>query len=169
MLSAFVHFSPKDENPQLFSGHWLIEDITVDQVDHFYIYNYSRGLWQTGQPVTDLRFKGIKATNLLSAFTVVGDTARNFKLTIQNSSFSFREGASPLPDPFEGLPFQSQAFFNARHFNTIKIQKVTFDKKGTDVIFTCNSGNALQLKHAKFITDESGIPYLIQGVKKTNK
>ncbi|NJK86020.1 MAG: hypothetical protein HC906_08735 [Bacteroidales bacterium] len=29
MLSAFVHFSPKDENPKLQSGNWLIEDITV--------------------------------------------------------------------------------------------------------------------------------------------
>ena len=30
MLAAFVHFSPKDENPKLQSGNWLIEEVTVE-------------------------------------------------------------------------------------------------------------------------------------------
>lgn len=32
MVAAFVHFSPKDENPKLTSGNWLIEDVTVEYV-----------------------------------------------------------------------------------------------------------------------------------------
>jgi len=92
MLSAFVHFSPKDENPKLASGNWLIEDVTIDHVDQFYVYNFKDGLWQTGQPATRLSFKNVIATGILGAFNIIGDQDLKFKLSVENSSFSFRKG-----------------------------------------------------------------------------
>ena len=169
MLAAFVHFSPADENPKLTSGNWLIEDVTVENVDHFYRYNFIDGLWQTGQPATSLRFKNIKATNLLSAFNIAGDTARQFNLSIQNATFSFREGAIYKPDLFEGVKMQSTAFFSATNFNLIKLKKVTIQKKEALPIFDCKYGNSLILKSTVFITNQSSITYSILGVKKVNK
>lgn len=165
MLAAFVHFSPADENPQLISGNWLIEDVTVENVDHFYRYNYLDGLWQTGQPATNVQFKNIKATNLLNAFNIVGDTARQFNLSIQNSTFSFREGAIYKADSFEGVKMQSPAFFYAANFNQIKLQKVKLQKKEALPVFICRYGNALVLNSTAFITNESSIPYSILDVK----
>jgi len=71
MLSAFVHFSPKDENPKLKSGNWLIEDVTVENVDQFYVYNFEDGLWQTGQPVTTVKFERIKAEGFITGFLCI--------------------------------------------------------------------------------------------------
>jgi hypothetical protein len=34
MLSAFVHFSPKDQRRELKSGNWLIKGIAIENVDH---------------------------------------------------------------------------------------------------------------------------------------
>jgi Glycosyl hydrolases family 28 len=165
MLAAFVHFSPVDESPQLISGNWLIDDITVENVDHFYIYNYDKGLWQTGQPVTNLRFKEIKATGLLGAFNIVGDSSFRFNLSIQNSSFSFREGETNMADSFEGTKIKSTAFFNASNFNMLKLKKVTFEKKGSYAILNCTSGNSLILNDTKFISGQSLISTSIKAVK----
>ncbi len=164
MLAAFVHFSPRDESSQLISGNWLIEDITVENVDHFYIYNYAKGLWQTGQPVSNLRFKNIKATGLLGAFHIVGDTARKFNLSILNSSFTSRKGLTSMYDSFEGAKMHSATFFNASNFNRINLKKVEFEKKGTVKILTCNSGNLLILNQIKCITGDSIVPYSIHAV-----
>jgi hypothetical protein len=73
MLAAFVHFSPKDERSVLKSGNWLIRDISIENVDHVYNYNFEKGLWQTGQPVTEVRFEHVKATGILSSFNIIGD------------------------------------------------------------------------------------------------
>lgn len=94
MLAAFVHFSPKDGNPKLLSGNWLIQDVTVDRVDNFYNYNYENGLWQTGQPVTSIRFENIKATELLNAFAINGDLKR------QLEPGNFTNGSFPLPSKY---------------------------------------------------------------------
>ena len=40
MLSAFVHFAPKDRNPKLPSDNWLIQNCTIDNVDAVYEYNF---------------------------------------------------------------------------------------------------------------------------------
>ena len=169
MLAAFVHFSPKDEDSKLRSGNWLIEDVTVENVDHFYMYNYTDGLWQTGQPATDIQFKGIKATGLLGAFSIVGDSARQFSLSIQNSSFSFREGAEYKADTFEGAKMQSQAFLSAGNFNQIKLSDFTLEKKGTSPILSFKSGNLVIIKNAQLITGENSIPYSIVDVKEVKK
>jgi hypothetical protein len=143
MLSAFVHFSPKDENPKLQSGNWLIQNCTVDQVDNFYIYNFEKGLWQTGQPVTSLRFEKIKATGLLKSFSIVGDKERKLNLIIKNSSFAFREGSGVKETVFEGVKSTSEAFFSVSSFGYADLQNVTLQKDSKDILIEFKSGDKL--------------------------
>ncbi len=110
MLTAFVHFSPKDDNPELQSGNWLIEDVTIKNVDRVYMYNYQNGLWQTGQPVTTVCFEKIKATGILSAFYIAGDSALKFNMFIKNSSFSSREGSVFNITPLKGQNYCQPTF-----------------------------------------------------------
>lgn len=167
MLSAFVHFSPKDENPKLTSGNWTIEDITINNVDQFYVYNFKNGLWQTGQPVTSVSFKNIQATGILGAFNIIGDTDRKFNMNVENSSFAFREGADYKGETFEGARLISASLFNASNFNKINISKVTLSKKGTIPLLNCNSGDSLILDRVRFISDIPSEPYTIDLIMNT--
>ena len=167
MLAAFVHFSPKDENPKLLSGNWLIENITVENVDHFYMYNYNDGLWQTGQPTTTVQFKNVKATGLICAFSIVGDSARQFNLSVENSSFSFREKTENRTDIFEGSKMQASDFFSAGNFNQINLSDVILQKKGASPILSCRSGNSLILKNVQFICGKNSVPCSILDVKQS--
>jgi len=142
-LAAFVHFSPKDEKPSLLSGNWLIQDIAVDHVDNFFNYNFNDGVWQTGMPMTSIRFENIQATGLLKAFTIIGDKDRQLKLTIANSSFSFREGAAKPSPIFEDAKLPSNTFFNATSFDFVELQNVTLQKNTKAPIVEINSGNTL--------------------------
>lgn len=169
MLAAFVHFSPKDEDPKLESGNWLIEDVTIDNVDQVYVYNYLDGLWQTGQPVTTVQFKNIKATGILAAFNIIGDSTLKFNLSVKNSSFSFREGFDYSETQFEGVKILSPALFNAANFDRIALQNVTLNKSGTSPIFICKSGKLLNLDDINFITGNSSVPYSFENVNEIQK
>jgi hypothetical protein len=169
MLSAFVHFSPDDDSPKLQSGNWLIEDCTIDNVDQVYVYNYLDGLWQTGQPVTSVQFRNIKATGILAAFNIIGDSTLKFNLSLKNSSFIFREGFDYSKTQFEGIRFLSPALFNAANFNTITLQNVSLNKLGTSPIMNCKSGNVLTLKGVNFTNGNKTIPYAFENVKKIQK
>lgn len=148
MLSAFVHFSPKDDNSKLQSGKWIIEDLTVENVDQFYIYNYESGLWQTGRPVTDITFSNIKATGVLGAFNIIGDKDRSLNLIVKNSSFSYRPEAK-TPEIFEGSKLLSPALLNATKFNSIVLRDVQFNKPKSDNVLYINSGNSLSINKAE--------------------
>ncbi|HZY26272.1 MAG TPA: glycosyl hydrolase family 28 protein, partial [Bacteroidales bacterium] len=169
MLSAFVHFSPTDENPELNSGNWLIQDITVENVDHFYMYNYENGLWQTGRPVTTIIFERITATGLLSAFYIRGDAMCNFNLYIGNSSFSFREGAEQNSAIFEGVKLFTNSFFYATNFNKVELQEVTLEKTGNCPVLNCSTGNSIFLNKVEFKTGNSSIPYLLEKITEVKK
>jgi hypothetical protein len=149
MPTAFAHFSPKDESPKLPSGNWLIQDCTIEGADYLYIYNYPNGLWQTGQPATNLRFERIEASGLLRSFYIVGDAKRQFNLFIDSSSFRFREGATALPQKFEGVRVLSQAFFYANRFNKIDIRHSSFQKKNATNLFEQRNGNLFKLDGEK--------------------
>jgi hypothetical protein len=163
MLSAFVHFSPKDEKPALQSGNWLIKDITVENVDQFYMYNFRNGLWQTGQPVNSVRFEKVKASGILGAFYVAGDTGRIFNLTVINSSFTFREG-SIMSDKFEGAKLQSPEFFHAEDFDRITLEKVTFMKSGELPLLDLKSGNTVIIKRLSCKTGSDSVPYVFSNI-----
>jgi hypothetical protein len=168
MLSAFVHFSPKDERSALISGNWLIKDIEIENVDHVYNYNFEKGLWQTGQPVTNIKFEKIKAKGILSAFNIIGDEKLNFNLNVQNSLFSFREGAVNS-SAFEGAKILSPALFNAYNFDQVTLQKVILEKKDSQPLLNFISGNALTLDRVSFITGSSSIPYKLDKIGEVKK
>lgn len=170
MLSAFVHFSPEDENPKIASGNWLIEAVTVENVDHFYMYNYQTGLWQTGQPATGVVFRNVKCKGLLSAFNIIGDNALKFNLSVENSSFSFREGASYNDSIyFEGVQIQSSALVNASNFNEVKFKKVTLEKQDNTPLMNCDSGNTLILDEVNFIGVGNSNPISVKNIKEIKK
>jgi hypothetical protein len=169
MPTAFVHFSPRDENPKLVSGNWLIQDIEVDSVEYFYLYNYENGLWQTGIAVATITFDGIKASGILKAFDITGDAARQFNLNILNSSFSFREGDVDTAISVEGAVFASHAFFNARYFDKIELHNITFNKTGTYPILNFRYGNALLLDDITFNTGNNSIPFSLEKIKEIKK
>lgn len=169
MPSVFVHFSPKDENPKMLSGNWLIEDVDIENADQVYLYNFKDGLWQTGQPVTNIQFKRIKAIGILAAFNIQADSDLKFRMSVENSSFSFREGTVYDGGDFEGAKLPSPALFNASSFDQIKLRNVTLTKKGSTPILNCNSGNSLVLEKVKFENGCSAVPYIIDKVKEVKK
>ncbi len=130
MLSAFVHFSPKDENPKLKSGNWRLKDIKVENVDNFYVYNFENGLWQTGQPLTAINFENIQAKNIFKAFEINGGEDKNAQFFLKNCSFYFRQNSQNIPDSFEGVKYGSKAFVFAKNYDFINFKNVTFEKNG---------------------------------------
>lgn len=169
MLAAFVYFSPKDENPKLVSGNWLIENVTVENVDHFFVYNFKDGLWQTGQPLKNITIENVTAKGILGAFNIIGDQDQKFKMKLKNSSFSFREGAVYNGDKFEDAKLLSPALFNAMNFGTIELGNVTFRKNDKLPILNFDSGKSLVLKNISLITENTVKPYSIDNVKTIKK
>lgn len=165
MPTAFVHFSPPDELTKLESGHWLIEDCVVDSVEHFYWYNHKDGLWQTGQPASDITFKNVKATGVQSAFYIMDDTTRRFSLTLENCSFSFLEGNAYKAEEFEGIKILSTDFFYASGFGQICLKNVTLKKNESKVVMRCKLGNKLMMDKVNFITDKGDSPYQLDEIK----
>jgi hypothetical protein len=166
MLSAFVHFSPEDEHPKLLSGNWTIEDITVRDVDNFFIFNFKDGLWQTGQPFTSVSFDDIRADGLLKAFYIQGDSARNFNMNMKNSSFSYRKGEVKKNDFFEGVRLKSDEFFYANSFGSISMENVTFEKRDSSILMKAEYGNDINLYGVGFIKQSEKIPMEFGMIKK---
>lgn len=130
MLSAFVHFSPKDENPKRSSGNWKISNLTVNEVDVFFDYNFKDGLWQTGQPLTSVSMNNVEATNLKKSFLIRGDSLKQFSLSVSNSSFTQRDGSAIESEyVFEGAKNISPAFFNVSNFDSLSITNTKFETK----------------------------------------
>ncbi len=166
MLAAFVHFSPGDENPKQVSGNWLIQDVTIKNVDCVYNYNFENGLWQTGQPVTTMIFENIKATGILNSFSIAGDQNKSLRLIIKNADFSFREGSEEYLPVFEGRKARSLAFFNMYNFDTLELHHVIFHHHGTLPVLECNSGNEAWFDQVTFLPDPQSQPFLLENVLK---
>jgi hypothetical protein len=169
MLSAFVHFSPKDENPVLQSGNWTIEDIWVQNVDNFFIYNFENGLWQTGQPFTSVTFDGIRAYDILNAFYIRGDSAQNFNMNLKNSSFAYRRGEVKKNDVFEGVKLKSGEFFYANSFNSISLENVTFEKGDYSALLKAENGKELSLYNVGFIWLSVDKPFIFNRITDIKK
>lgn len=79
--NAFTHFSPGEgKSSEPISDNWLVENITVDFVGHFYRYDYEKGGWQTKRPVKKVRFRNVEAKRLRAPFLVIGDGQGEFIL-----------------------------------------------------------------------------------------
>jgi len=169
MLSAFVHFSPEDEHPQLQSGNWTIEDITVKDVDNFFMYNFKNGLWQTGQLFTSVSFNDIHAAGLLNAFYINGDAAQTFNMSVKNSDFSFRRIANIQDSVFEGRKLLSDDFFYANSFNSISLENVTFEKRDSSVLLKAENGKEISLNNVGFISLSEHNPFIFNMITDVRK
>jgi len=147
MLSAFVHFSPKDENPKLKSGNWRIKHVTITGADNVYVYNFEEGLWQTGQPVTNISFEKVTATGILNSFNIIGDDGNQFSLLIKNSTFSFRKDSGDDKMMFEGVKYLSPALFNITKFGTLELRNVVISSGGEKPLLNCVYGKTVHFKN----------------------
>lgn len=117
MLSAFVHFSPTDRRnchgSEPHSDDWLVEHCAVEGVEQLYEYD-CRTLWQTGRPVRRVVFRDVAASGLRRPVAVVGDTRRQFCLSLERVHLALPPGT---PHHFP--------FFDLRSFDTLELRDVT--------------------------------------------
>jgi len=90
-------------------------------------------------------------------------------MKLENSSFSFREGAVYKGDLFEDAKLLSPALFNAMNFNKIELENVTFSKKSESPILNFNSGKFLFFEKLNLITGNDSKPFSIEKVKSVVK
>jgi hypothetical protein len=163
-LSVFTHFSPPDEDPQLLNGKWLIQDVTIDQVDQIFNYNFKNGLWQTGQPANDITIESLKATNLKKAFNMIGDSARSLKLDIRNSFISEQGNSDFTEFNFEGRVMETPAFFNVNMFDILELHDVTIQTNSKDPAVMVKNGNRLILENVQFLPSDNLKPLIVENV-----
>lgn len=133
MLSAFVHFAPKDRNPRLPSDDWLVEDCTVDNVDFLYGYDFERGLWQTGQPALRLVFRNVTATRVAHPLRVLGDKDRRFELVLDGVSIALREDR------------RDREVLNLTRFGALLLRRVTLANGGRGPVLKAREGTTVWL------------------------
>ncbi len=151
MLSAFVHFAPTDRNPKLPSDNWLVENITIDNADAVYAYDFERGLWQTGQPAKRLRFVNVRATGIARPLRVLGDADRQFELTLERVSISLREDR------------RDQEVLDVRRFGLLRLSDVTLENGGRQPVLRAREGNRLELDGVRHLPENEN-PFAIEGV-----
>ncbi len=163
-LSAFTHFSPPDENPQLVNGNWLIRDVTIEHVDQIFNYNFRNGLWQTGQPATEIVFENLKATGVKKAFNMIGDSARKLKLTVRNSFISERENCYFPEFNFEGSMLEVPAFFNINQFGVLDLQNVTIQTDSQYPAVMAKNGNKMMMDDVRFIPSDNRKSLILENI-----
>jgi hypothetical protein len=134
MLSAFVHFAPRDRKPRLPSDNWLIEDVTIDNVGFVYGYNIERGLWQKGQPAKRLHFRNVTATQVERPLRVLGDTKHQFELMLEHVSIALRQDRGDQP------------VLDVARFGSLELRGVTLQNGGTKPVLRAKDGRMLVLQ-----------------------
>lgn len=133
LLGAFVHFAPRDRHPQRPSDDWLIENLTIDRAEALYLYDFERGGWMQGQPARRLRFKNIRATNLTRPTRIVGDTARQFQMTLDHVSLALSEAHLDQP------------VLDVNQFDTLTLLDVRLTNSGVRPVLTATRGNGVRI------------------------
>lgn len=134
MLGAFVHFAPRDRHPQRASDDWLIENVTIDRAQALYLYDFERGGWMQGQPARWLHFKNIRATNLTRTTRVLGDTDRQFRLTLENVSLALHEA------------HHDQPVLDINQFDSLTLREVRLANSGAQAVLNATRGNSLLIE-----------------------
>lgn len=134
MLAAFVHFAPTDRNPKLPSDDWLISNCTMRNLDAVYLYDFERGVWQTGQPAKRLVFENIRAENIALPLRVLGDKDRRFDLTLRNVSISLRADRADQP------------VLDITRFGALRLHNVTLHNSGRVPVIRAAEGNEVTLE-----------------------
>jgi len=155
MLAAFVHFAPKDRNPKLPSDHWVIEDVSIENADVVYGYDFERGLWQTGQPAKRIRFHNVKATGIEMPLRVLGDGARSFVLTMEDVTIAMREGSS------------DQELLKLTRFGSLTLKNVTLQNNGKQPVLRAKEGNRVTLERVTCVPTNRA-PFAIEAVQATD-
>jgi hypothetical protein len=137
MFAAICHLSPEDRNPVKLSGNWLVKDCTVENCDALYEYNYQDGLWQTGQPVTTVKFENVTATGLVMPIIAIGDDARQLQLTLENVILETREGA------------EKKGYLTARKYGSITMKNVEMKNAGAGPVMNCDDGGKIIMDNVK--------------------
>jgi hypothetical protein len=165
MLSAFIHFSPPGENPEIISGNWNINNVMIDNVDFLFQYNYKNGLWQTGQPMSSVRFENITATNLGRAFFIMGDKNFMFDLTVMNSTFKSREEPGLSNIVFEGVDICIPAFSNISNFNSVNFTNTSFSHNKDERVLMMRSGKTLVMEQLTLMPRSNPDPVIIDQIE----
>jgi hypothetical protein len=163
-ISAFTHFSPQSRKPEIVSGNWFIKDVVIDNVDFFFNYNYQDGLWQTGKPMSSVRFENITASNLGKSFFVIGDKQGLFRMEIVNSYFSSRKEPHVNEIIFEDVRIHVPAFFNISYFHSAGIVNTTFRHNESDPIIKFRNGETAIMESVLFLPRENPKPYLFENI-----
>ncbi len=154
MLSAFVHFAPKDRNPKRPSDGWLVRDCTVDNVDFLYGYDFEKGLWQTGQPAKRIRFQDVKATRVAHPLRVRGDADRQLELTLDGVSIALREDRA------------DQEVLNLSRFGALVLKNVTLRNSGAKPVLRAKEGKTVWLYRVTCVPPNAA-PWVLEGVDET--
>ncbi len=141
-LAAFAYFSPADEKPELNSGNWLIKDVAVENVDNVFLYDYPGGLWQTGQPLTTLRFENLTVTDAKKGFTMLGDSARRFALMLLNARFTTTQNRAGLrPFKTEQTNIDPRYMLSVAAFDRVELANLTFVNFPPESLIELSGGN----------------------------
>ena len=163
-ISAFTHFSPQSRNPEIVSGNWIIKDVVIDNVDFLFHYNYQDGLWQTGKPMSSVRFENITATNLGKSFFIQGDKDGLFRLKIINSYLSSRQEPHVNEIIFEDVKINTPAFFNISHFHSAEIVNTTFQHIKSGPILKFVKGETATMESVRFLPPTNPKPYIFRNI-----
>lgn len=168
-ISAFTHFSPPGENPINKNGNWRVENLTVEGVDNLFIYNFEYGLWQTGQPATNFIFENLKATNIIKSFTILGDSLRQFDLTVKNSLISENKNTNVKSARIGGKDTPMPAFFNAKNFGKIQLENVIIETNGKTSPLMANDGNEISMKKVQFLSGGENEETVFERIEKLKR
>ncbi len=151
MLAAFTHFAPPDRKPQFPSDRWLIDLITLRDVDALYLYDNERGLWQQGQPAKRLIFRNIKATGLMKPLRILGDKRQQLEFLLDSADLSYSSQATaPLA-------------IDVSRFGSLKLKNLTLHHPKGGPVIRAVDGKILTLENVKLLP-QSDTPYQIERV-----
>ncbi|MEJ5342619.1 MAG: glycosyl hydrolase family 28 protein [Thermogutta sp.] len=156
MLSAFVHFAPTDRNPKLPSDDWLIQNCTMDTVDAVYLYDFEKGVWQTGQPAKRLAFENIRAQNIALPLRVLGDKDRQFDLTLKNVSIALRDDRADQP------------VLDITQFGRLTLENGVLQNSGKQPVLRARDGREIHLHHVE-AKPTNPQPFLWTNVEKVSQ
>ena len=99
-LSGFTYFSPADWGSTIYGDNWDISDVTVENADRFFIFDYidNLGGWQDGMPLRNIKFNNVTAKGIKHPTVFKGAPNNKIKIEMRNVSLKYEKGAG---QPFE--------------------------------------------------------------------
>ncbi len=164
LLAAFVHFSPgKGKKSDPVSDNWVIENVTVENANHFYLYDYDRGLWQTVRPVKKICFRNVRARGIRQPVLIKGDGQVEFVLDNVTIDFAHKkvgqEGIKPATA-------EDGYAFNIRKAARVELRNVTVTtKKILSMPVLClENVNRVVLSDFRYTETTNGKPIIMRDV-----